>query len=203
MDAFGSIIAVVLVAVTSVSVGSFAEGKSQLSLTQRCLGIWLWRPRREYQYEVVTLGPRGGGTKDVRGVPKRHKANVSGGIRCRMRMALRSHNHNQQSYEQHTTSTVMSINGGRRNQMRNGLGSGANQVMSYDIGDDGFEWDGSASGARACYEHGDTPDSLAAHRRVATRRDCKRVSSLYRKSPIVCSILPTYTCYDDDLYARV
>ncbi|KAI1129665.1 hypothetical protein F5Y10DRAFT_263891 [Nemania abortiva] len=73
MDAFSSIVAVVMAAVASVSVGSIAEGK--------CL---------EYQYEVVTPGLCGGGTKDVRGVPKRHKADVSGGRRRRMRTALRA-----------------------------------------------------------------------------------------------------------------
>ncbi|RYC54145.1 hypothetical protein CHU98_g12065 [Xylaria longipes] len=59
MDAFSSVIAVVMVAVTSVSVGSIAKGK--------CHGS---------QYKFVTRGLCGGGTKDVRGVPKRHKANV-------------------------------------------------------------------------------------------------------------------------------
>ncbi|KAI1145765.1 hypothetical protein F4825DRAFT_457166 [Nemania diffusa] len=75
MDAISSIIAVVMVAVTSVSVGSIAEGK----LCAQCLGCL---------YEVVTLGLHRGGTKDIRGVPKRHKANVGGVRRRRMRMAL-------------------------------------------------------------------------------------------------------------------
>ncbi|KAI1178344.1 hypothetical protein F4777DRAFT_576144 [Nemania sp. FL0916] len=68
MDAFSSIVAVVMATVVSVSVGSMVEGQ--------CL---------EYPYEVVTIGLHGAGTNDVRGVPKRHNADVGGGRRRRMR----------------------------------------------------------------------------------------------------------------------
>ncbi|KAI0444200.1 hypothetical protein F4803DRAFT_549403 [Xylaria telfairii] len=106
MDAFGSVVAVVMV--TAVSVGSIAEGK--------CHGS---------PYKVVTYGLCGG-TQDVRGVQKRHKANANGHrLRGAWIPAQPSQSINKlsasndiHSYEHRTTSAVMSINnGGRRNQM--------------------------------------------------------------------------------------
>ncbi|KAI1420122.1 hypothetical protein F5Y12DRAFT_719920 [Xylaria sp. FL1777] len=80
MDAFSSIVAVVMAAVATVSVGSFAEGK-----------------RQGEQYKFVTRG----GTKGVRGVPKRHKADVCGGRRRGLRNGSPTQPPPSTSYERH------------------------------------------------------------------------------------------------------
>ena len=54
-----------------------------LALIKVYIGIRLRRYRRGSRYEIMTLSV--GGTKSIRGVPKRHNADVSGGHRCRMK----------------------------------------------------------------------------------------------------------------------